>query len=397
MLAEKGNRRAALVCRQLERYDRLLSTILIGNNIVNIAMASLATALFVKSFGDAGATLSTVVVTVWTNEYDEVVTSTNLVWDPVSPPYAGIESAWECRTTNLVLSGGVGTWDDADVSTNARVRFYAAAKRMDSDGDGLTDGAEIFLHRTDPGLPDSDGDGVGDGVEVGQGGDALDPADYPVDPDLEAALAGINVAQIGYLSFLCDQAFAYEPSTNYAQRIQTLREALEGLAGSFLDLDVNVDGVLAERTNVVVWTLGAVLSATGNESGDWLEGLATTSQVEEIAAVLGQLTHLVHEGSRQTGYPHQGVVTQAVPFRVGSPWDLGNGYPENWPTNQPIMTYLLLDTKIDIPNVGLGTVDDWIEINGTARFPSYGEIYLNHVADISAPTWDPNGTNSLEL
>ena len=64
MLAEKGNRRAALVCRQLERYDRLLSTILIGNNIVNIAMASLATALFVKSFGDAGATLSTVVVTV---------------------------------------------------------------------------------------------------------------------------------------------------------------------------------------------------------------------------------------------------------------------------------------------------------------------------------------------
>ncbi len=64
MLAEKGNRRATLVCRQLERYDRLLSTILIGNNIVNIAMASLATALFVKSFGDVGATLSTVVVTV---------------------------------------------------------------------------------------------------------------------------------------------------------------------------------------------------------------------------------------------------------------------------------------------------------------------------------------------
>lgn len=60
----KGNSRAALACRLLERYDKLLSTILIGNNIVNIAMASLATALFVKSFGDAGATLSTIVVTV---------------------------------------------------------------------------------------------------------------------------------------------------------------------------------------------------------------------------------------------------------------------------------------------------------------------------------------------
>ena len=64
MLAEKGNSRAALACRLLERYDKLLSTILIGNNIVNIAMASLATALFVKSFGDAGATLSTTVTTM---------------------------------------------------------------------------------------------------------------------------------------------------------------------------------------------------------------------------------------------------------------------------------------------------------------------------------------------
>ena len=63
-LAEKGNKRAALVCRLLERYDRLLSTILIGNNIVNIATASIGTVLFVKHYGDAGATISTVVVTV---------------------------------------------------------------------------------------------------------------------------------------------------------------------------------------------------------------------------------------------------------------------------------------------------------------------------------------------
>ena len=63
-LAEKGNANAALACRLLEQYDRLLSTILIGNNIVNIATASIGTVLFVRSFGDMGATLSTVVVTV---------------------------------------------------------------------------------------------------------------------------------------------------------------------------------------------------------------------------------------------------------------------------------------------------------------------------------------------
>ena len=63
-LAEKGSGSAALALKLLEQYDRLLSTILIGNNIVNIATASIGTVLFVRHYGDAGATISTVVVTV---------------------------------------------------------------------------------------------------------------------------------------------------------------------------------------------------------------------------------------------------------------------------------------------------------------------------------------------
>ena len=63
-LAEKGNNNAALALKLLAQYDRLLSTILIGNNIVNIATASIGTVLFVRHYGDAGATISTVVVTV---------------------------------------------------------------------------------------------------------------------------------------------------------------------------------------------------------------------------------------------------------------------------------------------------------------------------------------------
>lgn len=63
-LAEKGNGSAALALKLLEQYDRLLSTILIGNNIVNIATASIGTVLFVRHYGDVGATISTVVVTV---------------------------------------------------------------------------------------------------------------------------------------------------------------------------------------------------------------------------------------------------------------------------------------------------------------------------------------------
>ena len=63
-LAEKGNKRAKAACRLAEQYDALISTILIGNNIVNIGVASLGTVLFVRHYGDIGATLSTIVVTV---------------------------------------------------------------------------------------------------------------------------------------------------------------------------------------------------------------------------------------------------------------------------------------------------------------------------------------------
>lgn len=63
-LAEKGDRKAKLALDLSERYDKLISTILIGNNIVNIAASSIATVLFVQLLGSIGATVSTIVVTV---------------------------------------------------------------------------------------------------------------------------------------------------------------------------------------------------------------------------------------------------------------------------------------------------------------------------------------------
>lgn len=63
-LAEKGNKRAALTLALSEKYDNLLSTILIGNNIVNITMSSIGTLLFLDLLGDIGASVSTAVITV---------------------------------------------------------------------------------------------------------------------------------------------------------------------------------------------------------------------------------------------------------------------------------------------------------------------------------------------
>ena len=72
-MAEKGNKKAALVLRMSDDFDSLLSTILIGNNIVNILSASLATIVFVDMLGeDLGASISTIVTTIVVLIFGEV-------------------------------------------------------------------------------------------------------------------------------------------------------------------------------------------------------------------------------------------------------------------------------------------------------------------------------------
>ncbi len=71
--AEKGDRSAKRVCHLADNYDLLLSTILIGNNIVNIALASTGTLLFIQLLGTAyGASIAVVVVTAVVLIFGEV-------------------------------------------------------------------------------------------------------------------------------------------------------------------------------------------------------------------------------------------------------------------------------------------------------------------------------------
>lgn len=64
-MADKGNKKAAKALALVDQYDKMLSTILIGNNVVNILSSSLTTILFVKWLGDtAGPTASTIVLTI---------------------------------------------------------------------------------------------------------------------------------------------------------------------------------------------------------------------------------------------------------------------------------------------------------------------------------------------
>ena len=71
--ADSGDQKAAQILALSERYDSLLSTILIGNNIVNIALASIGTVFFTGLLGGAsGPTVSTAVITVTVLIFGEI-------------------------------------------------------------------------------------------------------------------------------------------------------------------------------------------------------------------------------------------------------------------------------------------------------------------------------------
>lgn len=72
--ADSGNKKAKRAYRISENYDKALSTILVGNNVVNIASSALATILFVSFFGEANGTLiSTVGLTIIILIFGEVL------------------------------------------------------------------------------------------------------------------------------------------------------------------------------------------------------------------------------------------------------------------------------------------------------------------------------------
>ncbi len=75
--AEKGqNRPAEIACKLSDHYDKLIATILIGNNLVNILLASFSTVLFVKWFGEKGALISSIGITAIVIIFGEITPKT---------------------------------------------------------------------------------------------------------------------------------------------------------------------------------------------------------------------------------------------------------------------------------------------------------------------------------
>lgn len=72
--ADEGNENAKLVLKISAQYDKAISTILIGNNVVNIASTAIATLLFTRLFGEEqGAAVSTVAMTLLVLTFGEIL------------------------------------------------------------------------------------------------------------------------------------------------------------------------------------------------------------------------------------------------------------------------------------------------------------------------------------
>ena len=89
-LSEAGNKKADRVLRVTEDSGKMLSAILIGNNIVNLSASSLATSLAIKYFGSVGAGIATGILTLLILIFGEVTpkTKATIHADKMSLSYA---------------------------------------------------------------------------------------------------------------------------------------------------------------------------------------------------------------------------------------------------------------------------------------------------------------------
>ena len=73
LLAQQGDRRAQLVNRLFADKERMIGTILLGNNLVNILASALATSLLIRLFGEAGVVYATIGMTLLVLVFGEVM------------------------------------------------------------------------------------------------------------------------------------------------------------------------------------------------------------------------------------------------------------------------------------------------------------------------------------
>ena len=97
-LESNGQVNAGIVSRLIDRQDRLIGALLIGNNMVNILASSLATSVFLGLFGESGVAYATIVMTILLVIFAEVLPKS---WAISSPERVSMAVAPAVRLLSL--------------------------------------------------------------------------------------------------------------------------------------------------------------------------------------------------------------------------------------------------------------------------------------------------------
>lgn len=142
-LAEEGNKKAITVTKILDNYGKMLSAILIGNNIVNISVSSILTSLVIDLFGNVYVGLATGILTVFVLLFGEITPKNwaNSNSEKISLVYGGIIYALMKLLTPVIfivdlLSTGIMKllridMSKKDVMTENELRTYVDVSHQD--------------------------------------------------------------------------------------------------------------------------------------------------------------------------------------------------------------------------------------------------------------------------
>ncbi|NKB49716.1 MAG: DUF21 domain-containing protein [Alphaproteobacteria bacterium] len=177
-----GNRRAGMVNGLRQRQERLIGSILVGNNIVNILAASLATSALIELFGDAGVFYATMIMTLLVLIFSEVLPKTYairhadqvaLVAAPILRPivvlFSPVMHVVEAIVRNLLHVAGDRSTATSSAAHEEEIRG-AVGLHADADETAATEGVmlrgvldlddvevgEIMTHRTDMEMVDAE-------------------------------------------------------------------------------------------------------------------------------------------------------------------------------------------------------------------------------------------------
>lgn len=153
-LEEQGSKRAGLVNRLRTQKERVIGTILLGNNLVNISASALATSVFIAAYGEAGVAYATVVMTALVVIFTEVLPKTYAIQHPdrLAMTLAGAVrlSVWLLSPlTRAVHAIVTGILKLAGESSKSSQRLISAAEEIRSSITLYAEEGQLVKHERD--------------------------------------------------------------------------------------------------------------------------------------------------------------------------------------------------------------------------------------------------------